>query len=363
MTSRQPHANRGANQPAARPSHVIYVRRRLVLGGMLVAIVTAVALGTVATRSTTRPPRSAKARPTEGPVVLQATDASWSLPMPLSRTVALPAGSQLRVLGGLRRGSTTTGDIVTIDPQTGQATPTGSLADPVHDAAGAILGHRSIVFGGGARTVVATVQGMDIATPSGRADRLGRLPAPRADLATASVGDRAVLVGGYDGTAWNRDVLATIDGVTFSVVARLIQGVRYPSVAAIGTRVYILGGEPAVGRGNDSAIQVVDVDVGTATIGGQIPGGLSHAGAAVIGDSIYVFGGRSGGHAIDTISTLDPSTMTLKTVGHLPRPVSDMAVVTLANRAYLLGGEDDSHQPTGSVVVVKLAPAGHTTSH
>ena len=43
-----------------------------------------------------------------------------------------------------------------------------------------------------------------------------------------------MLVGGYDGVTPSADVWETTDGVTFTVLARLPQPVRYPAVAAVG---------------------------------------------------------------------------------------------------------------------------------
>ena len=292
-----------------------------------------------------------------GPQRLVVQPESWLLPTPLSRAVALADGSQIRLLGGLGPQGVTTPNVAQIDPATGQATPVGTLADPVHDAAGAVLGGRDFVFGGGATTVVSTVQALSSNASAGAAStRTGTLPAPRADLSSATVGGKAIIVGGYDGAAWSPDVLETSDGTTFQVLTKLPQPVRYAAVAAVGQRVYVIGGELPSG-GDATTIQMIDLRTHTATVVGQLPLGLSHAGAAVIGGGLYLFGGRAGGHAVDTISKLDLSTYVPQFVARLPVAASDMALVTVGSTLYLLGGENDAGTPIASVAQASLGPA------
>jgi hypothetical protein len=335
--------------PPRPPDPSVYRRRRIVVATVTVLVIALVAY------AATRPSSGGPKRPTAGPVkvtpaapVLRVTAAAWHLPGPVSRAVALAAGDQLRLLGGLGPANVTTPAIVQIDRASGQATPAGTLTDPVHDAAGVVLAHRDIVFGGGSGKVVATVQGVAEAA-SGPTSRLGALPSLRADLASVVVDGRAVIVGGYDGTAPTPDVLETSDGTTFTVVAKLPQPVRYPAVAALGQRVFVIGGELPGTTGDATTIQVIDIRARTATIAAHLPTPLSHAGAAVIEGSLYLFGGRSGGHAVDTVSRLDASTMTLNPVDHLPVANSDMAVATVAGTTYLLGGENEAGKPVASV--------------
>jgi len=257
------------------------------------------------------------------------------------------------VLGGLTSGSATTPGVIRIDPTTGASTAAGSLVDPVHDAAGAVVGGRDVVFGGGAAKVVATVQAV---TPPGSVIRLGALPAPRADLAAATVDGKTVLVGGYDGTTWSADVLATTDGAHFSTVAALPQPVRYPAVAAVGHVVYVIGGELPGGRGDATTIQAVDPGAGSARVVGQLATGLSHASAAVVGGKLYLFGGRSGGLVTDAVSVVDTTTWAATTVARLPVAVSDMAVAAVGGATYLVGGEDAAGHPIASVAMAGLAP-------
>ncbi|HWD09259.1 MAG TPA: hypothetical protein VHA57_09205, partial [Actinomycetota bacterium] len=291
-----------------------------------------------------------------GPPALVVTPTSWTLPAPLSRAVALPHGQSIRVLGGLGLNGATSGSISDIDPSTGAVSPVGNLAVAVHDAAGAVLGGPAgtdVVFGGGATALTSAAQGL---SAGGAAHQIGSLPGPRADLAVAMVGSQAVIAGGYDGKAWSPEVLATSDGVSYRPVAALPEPVRYPAVVASGQKVYVIGGELA--NGSDStAIQVVDLAAGTASVAGQLPVGLSHAVGAAIGGNLYVFGGRSGGQVTDTVSQFDPSTAALSPVATMPVALSDMSVSASGSSAWILGGENQAGVPVASVAEATLGPA------
>src|SRR5258708_2734548 len=113
-------------------------------------------------------------------VHLVAASASWRMGSPVSRAVAFADGTGIVVAGGLDSGQNTVSTVVHIDPNTGAATPAGSLAVPAHDAAGGAIGTQRFVFGGGAQHVSDVVQALQ---PNGASTIVGRLPQPRADLA------------------------------------------------------------------------------------------------------------------------------------------------------------------------------------
>jgi hypothetical protein len=53
------------------------------------------------------------------------------------------------------------------------------------------------------------------------------MPRVRADVTAVVVGRRVILVGGFDGVGPQRDVWATTNGRSFTVIAQLAQPVRY----------------------------------------------------------------------------------------------------------------------------------------
>lgn len=344
--------------PSTRESPTVHQRSRpatLVIAGLLLVLAacsgaTSSASGrpssTTSSRATSTSSTSSSrtARPSQVTVAL----APWRLPRASARAVVLADGRSLLVLGGLDGKKQTTAQELRVDVATGATTQVGTLAQPVHDAAGASVHGVPMVFGGGNATESAAVQRF---VPGGTAAIAGRLPIPRSDLGAVTVGDRAYLVGGYDGSRTRATALATSDGAAFSLLGDLPVPVRYPAVAAEGTDVVVLGGVAAAG--DTAAVQVLDTRTGMVRVVGQLPKTLSHAAAATVRGQIYVFGGRWGGTPTAQVWRWDSATTALVPVGTLAAPVTDGAAATVGDTAYLVGGESPAPIATVSELRVR----------
>lgn len=289
---------------------------------------------------------------------LSATTASWTLPVAGSRQVVCWDGAGLVEMGGLVTGDTSTAAVRVIDPSTGAVSASGTLADPVHDAAGACLGGRALVFGGGVATTVATVQAWSAASGG---QVVGSLPTPRSDLASTVVGTTAYLLGGYNGTTMQTPILATTDGTTFRVVGQLQVGVRYAAVAAADGYVWAVGGH--VGRsvsasGQTDVIQRFDPRTGTTTVVGHLPETLAHASAAFLGGTLWVVGGVTGTTTTAQVWAIDPSTGAVRAAGTLPEAVSNAGTAVVGSTAYLLGGEGPAGPTAPLDTVLELRASG-----
>lgn len=269
------------------------------------------------------------------------------LPSPRSRAVALAFGSAILLCGGLASDGTTSASIVSIDLLTARASVVGALAAPVHDAGGAVLDGSGFIFGGGALAPSNVAQRVNA---SAAASIVGALPVSRADLASVAVDRELIVVGGGTPARDDDRVIATTDGHTFRLVARLVVGVRYPAVAVVGGTVYVIGG--TTNLGDSDLIQAVDPRSGKTRIVGHLRHGLSHASAFVVGGQLLVAGGRAGGLAQDAVWRYDPARGTATAVGRLPYRVSDMASVEVGGIAYLIGGEAPG--PVASIIAVAM---------
>src|SRR5215472_1550929 len=226
----------------------------------------------------------------------------WRLRAPLSREVATagPRG-RLLLLGGLTSGGASADGVFAVSPATGYAPRAGTLARPLHDAAGTLLRGHELIFGGGAQVSVATVQEFSPPGPGRTARRAtatvtGALPAARSDAASVTIGGTGYVVGGYTGTRPDAEVLATSDGRSFRAVAALPVPVRYPAVAALGGTIFAFGGEAISGSRAGQpvdAIQAIDPARHTASVIGHLPEPLAGAAAVVIGGHLFVAGGES----------------------------------------------------------------------
>ncbi|MDQ1679530.1 MAG: hypothetical protein QOI42_389 [Frankiaceae bacterium] len=258
-----------------------------------------------------------------------------SFPYPLSRMAVAVSGSTVVVLGGLRNGSMSSGDVFTFDPVSRSVRRTATLEKAVHDTAAAVAGGAVVLFGGGAASESSDVQRLS----GGRTTRVAALPQPRSDLVTASVGGTVYVIGGYTGRADTPDVLATTDGVHFRVVGRLPVTVRYPAVAVTGTTIWVIGGDHALAP--TDVVQRIDTTTGRISLVGHLAHALGHASAWTRADgTVLVAGGRLTGDRLSgAVSRFDTRTLALTTVASLPRPTADMGVSVLNGVAYLFGGE------------------------
>jgi hypothetical protein len=282
--------------------------------------------------------------------------------------VALPGPpGQVVVLGGLTSSSASSSVVTDVGVPGGVPSTLGNLANPIHDAAGAELHGQYLVFGGGSQTTIASVEAFrSTAAVGGTAGLvIGQLPQPRSDAAAVVVGATAYVVGGYDGSRGDPQVLATTNGKTFSTVASLPVAVRYPAVAALGTTIYVFGGQAVTGSGGPvSDVQAIDVVRHQAHIVAQLPEPLEGAAAATAGGHIYLFGGdtsstvaadsapydgtnaaapiagsNSGTVTVSTVWAYDPTTRRLLTAGTLQVPLSHASSTVMGGTVWLLGGE------------------------
>ena len=274
--------------------------------------------------------------------------------MPVSRAVAVLAGSRIVVLGGLTEGDVTTGRVVVVEPHSWHGAVDGRLREPVHDASGAALAGHVAVFGGGSSSEVAHTQWWT----AGTSRIVGTMPMPRSDSAATTIGGTAYVVGGFDGSRMARVVLATKTGRAFRRVARLKQGVRYPAVAAFGGAIYVCGGQLATTEGTSTGaqsrlVQKIDLTTGLTRIIGRLPWGIGHAMAFTLDGRLYLAGGRRRTTATARIWQIDPKTARLTPAGRLPHAISDSGVVTVGDSVVLVGGETTGpYAPQRTLVAV-----------
>jgi hypothetical protein len=321
--------------------------------------------------------------------VLQVTPAPYQLPVAISRAVVLPGGATgssaaggtapaLLIAGGLTAQSATTAAVISLNPVTGQTSQAGQLAVATHDAAGAMLGSRPVVFGGGSQSSIAAVQAGPAqagpAQPGHAWSAAGTLPGVRSDLSAVTVAGKAYLIGGYDGASYDPNVLATSDGKRFTTAARLPVPVRYPAVAALGTQIWVFGGQTP--GGITDVIQRIDLSTGKAVVAGQLPAPLAYAAGFTLGGRIYVAGGQTAPAAGKSGTASPSATLTTsgdvleyqpapgggqasgvtELAGHLPVPVANAAAAVTGSTGYLIGGSD-GQRPVPAVTTFRLVPA------
>jgi N-acetylneuraminic acid mutarotase len=272
----------------------------------------------------------------------------WRLPTPLGREAVVAVGDRLLVAGGLVAGDQSTAVAYRLDPTTGHVQPLRSLPVPVHDTAGVLLGGSPVVIGGGNASEQDVVQ---VRHPGGWT-LAGHLPQTRSDLSAFTVGDRAIVLGGYDAVSPAvPSVLASRDGVSWTVIGSLPEPVRYAAGVVQGGAVWLFGGERSGAQ--QTAVQRIEPATGTARVVAHLPHPLGHASAIALGGRILLLGGRTGSSSMTSqMWWFDPATHHFTKAGKLPVPLADAGVGVVGGVAYVVGGE--SPAVTDHVLAVTL---------
>jgi N-acetylneuraminic acid mutarotase len=276
----------------------------------------------------------------------------YSLPAPLRdpATTTLDAG-RFVMAGGLDAADVSTSE-VDLAGLHGLLHST-TLPEAQHDAEAAALGGRVYIFGGGSLSELDHILAYDPAT--GRVTQVGTLPSPQSDSSVAQWGDTAYIVGGFDGTNWLSTIIAYKPGALPQVVGRLPVGLRYTAVAAADHAILVLGGTTPTGTSD--AIYRFDLSTHAVTRLGSLRHPVTHAGAALLGNQVYLVGGRNSADTsqYNGVWAIDPVTGKVRAGGHLPQATSDAAVTAVSGRIIVAGGLT----PSGSVLasVGELVPS------
>jgi N-acetylneuraminic acid mutarotase len=228
-----------------------------------------------------------------------------------------------------------------------------SLPGAQHDAQAAVLGGAVYVFGGAEFTQYDHILRFDPATKA--VSNAGTLPRAQSDVAVTALNGTAYVVGGYDGSNALNTIVAYSPGGQAHVVAHLPVALRYAAVTAVPGAVLIIGGSTPTGA--SAAVFRFQPASGTVRQIGRLRQPVTHAGAAPIGSTVYLVGGRgdSTTSQVSEIWAINPTTGAVTAEGHLPQPLSDAGVISLGNAIAVAGG----HSPAGTQAGVgELVPAG-----
>ena len=261
-----------------------------------------------------------------------------SLTEPLQDAAAAPIGSgRFVLLGGLDARDASTNAVRTATAR--KDSLRGILPRVLHDAAAVSLDGAVYLFGGGDGTRQLS-DILRVEARSGKTTRVGSLPAPASDVSAATLARTAYVVGGYTGTTWLDTIVAWQPGRPARVVAHLPTPLRYAAVAASDDELVIAGGSTPAGTAS-RAVYAFDPRTHAVTRVATLPRPTTHAAAATIREETYVIGGR--GAAVDTptdrIVAVDPERRRVVRAGRLSTPLSDLAAVTLGrDRIGIAGG-------------------------
>ncbi|MEE9174342.1 MAG: kelch repeat-containing protein [Thermoplasmata archaeon] len=81
----------------------------------------------------------------------------------------------------------------------------------------------------------------------------------------------------------------------------------------------------------------------------SLPEGIFDAGAAAVGGKVYLVGGKSQSETLDTILEFDPVANTTKVVYNLPVAIRFARAVALDGKVFILGGLDDTNSVVSTI--------------
>ncbi len=196
------------------------------------------------------------------------------------------------------------------------------------------------VAGGiGGNFTTAAFECLDLAKQSWK--RLAPLPAGVHHAPMAALGGRVWVSGGYTTLTFtfNDPVLWSYDpGADRWSVAAKMPGRRGAHVfAALGNRLFVAGGT------GDARLEVWSYDPAAKqwhTNHAKLPRAIEHAGGAVHGGKLWIFGGRWRGEGeFKSVFAYDPARDAWERSPDMPDTRGGHTAAVLANRAYVLGGE------------------------
>lgn len=194
------------------------------------------------------------------------------------------------------------------------------------EAAGALPGvrdhHTTAIYAGATERALLVFGGI-------QTDALGGASSVHAEIFRAPIG--------ADGT------LATFEAETIALPFPL----AFHAMAQLGSRLYLVGGIRTAPTGvvSSRAILVVELDeaahVQRVRECGELPAGAMHPSAEIVGDQLYVLGGRRGDPVVDVWRApiaADGCTETPQPAPALPETRSHHASVVYDEHIYVLGG-------------------------
>ncbi len=210
------------------------------------------------------------------------------------------------------------------------------LPAPTHDAASGWIGPALYVFGGGQATSYNTI--VQIQPP--RTAVVGQLPSALSDAGMVPYADGVLLIGGHNGNTFSTETFLytrKVSTLRAKGLFRLPVGLRYAGVALLGDRLWITGGRTATGMSRE--IYYVAPGSKQAQAVGRLPLAIDKAAAWAVPGYVLIAGGQTlQGVPQRKIYAFNTLTRQIRVVGILPTPLADMGYAAGSRGVYLVGG-------------------------
>ncbi len=179
-------------------------------------------------------------------------------------------------------------------------------------------------------------------SPSPRWQENRSLPGPRAGMGGVAYSNRFYLIGGETRTGISSDLLVfQIDRQEWTTLASKPTAVTGIEAALIGEKIYVPGGKQIDGS-YSNALEVYDPRQNAWETRAAMPTGLNDYALTAYEGNLFVLGGWDGKHFSDKVFRYDPDQDRWETRDLLPGGRTESAAAALDGRIILLGGRDAS---------------------
>ncbi len=282
---------------------------------------------------------------TTTPIGSRGTGTRWeiaaAMPTPRSGIGAAEIGGKIYVVGGLNGFGGTLSLLEIYDIEKDAWSVGQKMPQALHHPAVATDGLRLYVFGGltglGGRPVDAAF----VYNPANKGwDELPRLDDFRGAAAAAFDGRTGYMLGGVNQSG-PTNAVEQLDptGAQWDAAPRMRSARQLFSSAALGGKIFALGGRTLGNDTNMSQVEVLDPAKGRWEQAPPMTRARGAFAAAPLGGKIYAFGGEEPGATLDTVDVFDPATGRWDEM-HLVMPTArhGLAAVPYKNRVYVIGG-------------------------
>ena len=273
---------------------------------------------------------------------------------------AAAVGGRIFLIGGLGEGFQVRAAVYEYDVSSRRWQTRSQMAKPRVCLAVAVLDGRAYVVGGRrGDEVLGSVECYDPSADSWT--KRAPMPTPRWKASAVGVEGRIYVIGGIAGTGSMRKALGVVEVYdpakdSWETLAALPQPRSGAAAAAVGQRIYIIGGraKPGVGRSATNSVFVYDIPSGKWSEVARTGDSRTDARACVVDTKIYVVGGALGGSATASIETYDPVTDTWGEVRRMSGPRTGHCCVPLGGTIYVIGGMRKPEQWVTAVEALRV---------
>lgn len=272
-----------------------------------------------------------------------------NMPAGVAKFGAVAVGGRIYVAGGYdTRRTLYIYDIAADTWATGPTLPQGTDNVAVLEREGKV-----VALGGEAGTAMQVFDPATSAWSAGPA-----LPAPRFAAAAANLGGGLHLVGGWNvsnsasASLTRHDRLAA-GAATWTSAAPLATARNAAGAAVLGGRLYVVGGRSPGIRANDqtslASTEVYDPATDSWSAGVPLPTARGSLGVAALGGRLYALGGESTpGTVSNAVERFDATTNTWSTLPAMPLRAHGLAVVAAGSSLYVMGGFTGASDAVGT---------------